>query len=114
MNTPSEDSKEVQRIAIGDRLQEALKDEMEAERKLNAAKEKINTDSQIECCLKKLVKQGSLIPAYAAEEKKEVLRTLEGLLKGKKEGMIEREAAQNEIDAARKRKGEYLGELTLL
>ncbi len=114
METPSESAKDAKRSAIANELQAALKDKMEGEDELRAAEEKINSDQQIDTCLQKLVELDKLIPATVVHEKKDIVHELEGLLKGKKEGPSEREAAKEKIDAAQTRIDELLAALTEL
>ena len=114
METPSEETKDAKRIAIANALQAALKKKMEGENELQAAEENINSDEQINTCLQQLVEQDKIIPSVAEHSKKDIMDTLEGLLKGKKEGRSERDAAQRKIDAAQTEIDNWLGKLTEL
>ena len=109
-----EEMKDAQRIAIGNELLSAMKDKAEGENELRAAEEKIDSEQGIKQCLQELVELDELSPGYAEGRRKEVMRSLEGLLKGSKEGANELEAAQKKIDAAQEKIDQYLDRLTEL
>ena len=114
METPPEETKDAKRIAIANALQAALKNKMEGEKGLRAAEEKINSDEQINACLQELAKLDEFVPTAVERSKKDIMDTLEGLLKGKKEGPSERDAAQKKIEDAQTEIDKWLETLTEL
>ena len=114
MTTQTGMGDDARRVAIANALQAAYKKKMEGEDELRDAEEKIYSDEQINACLQELVELGKIIPSAAVQLKKDIMDTLEGLLKGKKEGPSERDTAQKKIEDAQTEINKWFEELTEL